>query len=102
LHSDPSGLKLPLFTPEELVGRTFLRSTDDGQTFRAKVVRKMIDNDSDNHQKIKFLLEIGEGDYDEIMAYNELSDLLERQNDEGLNDPNRAWIYKASQVMKGF
>jgi hypothetical protein len=94
LHSDPSDLKLPLFTPEELVGRTFLRSTDDGQTFRAKVVRKIVDNDSANHQKIKFLLEIGEGDYDEIMAYNELSDLLERQNDEELNDPNRAWIYK--------
>jgi hypothetical protein len=48
-HSDLSDLKLPLFTPEELVGKTFLRSTNDGQTFRAKVVRKIIDNDSDNH-----------------------------------------------------
>jgi hypothetical protein len=68
LHIDPSDLKLPLFTPEELVGRTSLGSTDDGQTLRAKIVGKIIDNASNNHHQIKFLLGTGEGDYDEIMA----------------------------------
>jgi hypothetical protein len=48
------------------------------KTFRAKVIRQIIGNDPANHQKIKFPLEIGEGDYDEIMMYNELSDLLKR------------------------
>jgi hypothetical protein len=88
LHTDPSDLKRPLFTPEELIGRTFLRETDDRQAFRAKIVRKILDNESKNHQKIKLLLEIGRGDYDEIMAYNELSEIIERQSDEELNNPN--------------
>jgi hypothetical protein len=41
-----------------------------------------MDNDSHNHQNIKFLLKIGAGEFDEIIAYNELSDLVEGQVNE--------------------
>jgi hypothetical protein len=101
LHTDPSDLKLSLFTPEELIERTFLRETDDRQCFRAKIVRNILDNESENHQKIKLLLKIEQGDYDEIMAYNELSDRIERQSDEELNNANRAWIYKGITGQEG-
>jgi hypothetical protein len=37
---DPSENKLPLLSPEELLGLTFLRDGDDGQKFRAKVVKQ--------------------------------------------------------------
>ncbi|KAI2503064.1 hypothetical protein MHU86_11412 [Fragilaria crotonensis] len=81
VNVDPSELKLPYFTPDELLNRTFLHEVD-GQRMRARVIRKIMDNDAHNHQNIKFLLEIGAGEHDEIIAYNELSDLVERQVNE--------------------
>ena len=60
-HKDPSSLKLPKFSPEELIGLTFLRETDDGQRYRARIVRKTLDNDAQNHEKIKFLVTLGNG-----------------------------------------
>jgi hypothetical protein len=34
---------------------------DDGQTYRAQIVRKQLDNDAANHERIKFLFTLGEG-----------------------------------------
>jgi hypothetical protein len=76
------------------MGVTFLRNTEDGQKVRAKIVRKINDDDAANHQNIKFLVELGDGDVDEIMAYAELSALVEEQRDEELRKPDRPWIYK--------
>ena len=95
LDIDPSVLMLPKLSPEELMGLTFIRESDDGQKLRAKVVRKINDDDAANHQNIKFLVEIGNGDVDEIIAYAELSDLVEAQREEELLNPDKAWIYKA-------
>ena len=64
LDINPSDLKLPRFSPEELLGKTFLRQLDDGKSYRAKVIRKILDQDAENHQNIKFLLEIGDGKFD--------------------------------------
>ena len=64
------------------MGLTFIRETEDGQKLRAKIVRKINDDDAANHQKIKFLVEVGNGDADEIMAYAELSALIEAQREE--------------------
>ncbi len=66
VNVNPSELKLPYFTPDELLNRTFLFEVD-GQQMRARVVRKIMDNDADNHQNIKFLLEIGPGEFDESL-----------------------------------
>jgi hypothetical protein len=76
LSIDPSGLRLPKLSPEELLGLTFIKEAD-GQKFRARVVRKINDDDAAEHQKIKFLVERGDGNLDEIMAYAELYDLIE-------------------------
>jgi hypothetical protein len=95
LSIDPSELVLPKIAPEDLMGVTFLRQTEDGQRVRAKIVRKINDDDAANHQKIKFLVELGGGDADEIIAYAELSALVEEQRDEEIRNPDRPWIYKA-------
>ncbi len=100
--SDVSGLdiaspelKLPHFSPDELLGLTFIRNMDDGTSCRAKVARKIVDNDAANHQKIKFLLELSDGTLEELIAYNELSDLIEQQHETELHQPDRAsWAFK--------
>jgi hypothetical protein len=54
-------LKLPHFSPDELLGFTFIRDMDDGSKYRAKVACKIVDNDAANHQKIKFLVKMPDG-----------------------------------------
>ena len=54
---------------------TILRPLDD-ELIWAKVVRKIMDRDAEDHQKIKFLLAMGDGKLEEIISYNELSDLV--------------------------
>ncbi len=101
VNVDPSKLKLPYFTPDKLLNRTFLHKVD-GQRMRARVLQKIIDIDVHNHQDIKFLLEIGAGKFDEIIAYNELSDLVERQvNEERSTDDISQWIYDDITAHQG-
>ena len=38
---DPTKIKLPKFSPEDLMGMTFLRKLDDGQVVRAEVIKKL-------------------------------------------------------------
>jgi hypothetical protein len=96
---DTSYLKLPKFSPEELIGKTFTREMDDGKTYYAKIVQKILDAEAENHQNIKFLVKIGEGDFDEIISYNELSALVEEQQDNQLENPTAAlWTF---QEIKG-
>jgi hypothetical protein len=64
---DTSSLKLLRFSPEELTGLTFTRELDDGKIYSAKIVQKIMDNDAANHEKIKFLVQIGDGELDEII-----------------------------------
>ena len=54
---------------------TVLKKVDD-DIVRAKVVQQIIDCDANNHQQIKFLLSLGDGALEEIISYNELSDLV--------------------------
>ena len=72
-YSEP--VQLLVFSPDELLGMTILRPVDD-ELVRAKVVRKIMDRDAENHQQIKFLLALGDGKLEEIISYNELNDLV--------------------------
>ena len=54
---------------------TVLREVDD-KILRAKVVRQIMDRNAENHQQIKFLLPLGDGELEDIISYNELSDLV--------------------------
>ena len=81
LCDNPPDAKLPQFTPEELLGISFLHKPEpDGETLRARVVRKIEERDATAERNIvKFLITIGDNDYDEIIAYNELCDIVEAQ-----------------------
>ena len=57
-----------------------MRDTPDDQKVRAKVIRKVLDRDAENHQNIKFLLSLGDDELEEIISYNELCDLVEDQH----------------------
>ena len=43
----------PKFSPEELIGMTFLKTSPDGEgdSMRANVVCQIMDRDADNHQQ---------------------------------------------------
>ena len=93
-YANPSSLNLPRFSPEEL--------TDDGQNkYRAKIVQKIIDNDAANHDKIKFLVKLGHGKYDEIIEFNELSVLAEAQHESEMDHPDIAWVFKDIKGLQG-
>ena len=68
-------VNLPMFSPDELLGMMVLCPVDDNLV-RTKVVRKIMDRDAKNHSQIKFLLALGDGQLEEIISYNELSDLV--------------------------
>jgi hypothetical protein len=71
-------VQLPRFSVTDLIGMTFLHDVDD-QKIRAKVVKQVNDRDAENHQRIKFLVSIGDDEIEELIAYNELSDIIEEQ-----------------------
>ena len=66
---------LPTFSPDELLGMTILKD-DGGEIVRAKVARKIMDRDAENHDQIKFLLALGDGQLEELISYHELSNLV--------------------------
>jgi hypothetical protein len=94
IAAEPSDLLLPEFSEDELLGQTHLREMEDGQWMRARVSRKTQDVDANNHQQIKFLIEVSEGTFDKIVACNELSDLIEKRNLEEAEDGSAGWAFK--------
>ena len=69
--------KLPTFSPEELIGKIFLRKDINGDLVKATVAKKILDRDAENHENIKFLVETG--DIEEVIAYTELCDIINEQ-----------------------
>ena len=92
---DPTALEVPKFSPDELLGLSFLRETDTGECFRAKITRKILDRDAQDHQAIKFLISIGDGELEEIISYNELSDIVERQHQAEEDGELDTWAYES-------
>ena len=75
---------------------------DDGTKYRATVTRKIVDNDAANHQHIKFLIELPDGKLEELIAYNELSDIIEQQHEAELHQNDSAsWAFKEIMAHQG-
>ena len=72
---------LPRFSPEELIGLTFLYDTGDGEKVRAKITKKVLDRDAENHERIKMLLSYDDDKVEELISYNELCDIVAQQHD---------------------
>ena len=101
LPADSGSLEVPKFSPAELLGLTFLRETEDGDVLRAKVSRKIMDRDAEDNQNIKFLITCGDGDYEEIISYNELSDIIEKQHEAEANGEIDTWAFKDIVAHEG-
>ena len=87
-------MNLPKFSPEELIGVTFLKEAEDGQVYRAEIVKKINDLDAQNHHNIKMIVKYSDDDIEEIMAYTELCDIIEDQMEREENNPEKLWIFK--------
>ena len=96
-----SVVRVITFSPEDLVGRTFLKQADeDGWCSRARIVRKVIELE-DNKEKIRFLVKLPEEDQDEILAYNEIIDIIADQYNEELQNTERKWMFKGITAHEG-
>src|SRR5210317_1850433 len=73
---------LPSLNPDDLLGMTLLTPPEpDGQKFRARIFRKIIDGDREDpsHDNVKFILKIDGKKADEIVGYNEVVNHLNKQ-----------------------
>jgi len=91
---DPAQIKLPRFTPDELLGLSFLQTLDDGQVVRAEVAQKLNDFDAKNHRELKFILKLGDGKIDELISYVELNDIISDMIDDEKVNPDNPFLYK--------
>jgi Reverse transcriptase (RNA-dependent DNA polymerase) len=97
--------RMPTIDPENLIGRTFLKETEkDGQRFRARIVRAIIDKDNEvkkDPQYIKFLCEIDGDTADEIISYNQILDYIERDNLDVENDTEQLYRFRRISAHQG-
>jgi hypothetical protein len=93
-------LKVPRFSPDELIDKTFVHTLDKEKSYRATIVRKIQDLDARNHANIKFLVELGDGAFDEILAYGTLSECIEDLEDEDLPSEKRSGLLLMSLNIK--
>jgi len=78
----PPTSNAPLIDITDLVGRTFLINQDDGERHRARIVDVISDHEDmveQDPERIKFLCSVGEKEKEELIAYNEILDYLQRQ-----------------------
>ena len=81
---DPSHTKpINEFDPDNLIGRTFLLPPQEiGERLRPKVTKKFVEEietaDGYRIPNINFILNIGEGEVEELITYNQLLDHLEQ------------------------
>jgi hypothetical protein len=101
LDDDDTSVKQRMVTidPKELIGSTLLKdSEEDGQRFRARIVRAVLENE-DNTKKdpsyLKFVCEIPNSPVDEMYTYNEILDFIERDKNDIEKDTKH---YTAHQV----
>jgi len=86
-------VRLPKFSPEELLGLTFLHELDDGQRVRATIVKKILDRDAENHERIKMLISYDDDKIEELILYNELSDIVAEQHEREENGEQEVFTF---------
>ena len=98
---DGKAFSVPTFDPDSLIGRTFLLNpNDNGETFHAKVKSPVINQQAQSpDEHLQFLLSVGEDQPDELVTYNHLMDLLQREVDKDIQDD--MWIFTEIIGHKG-
>jgi hypothetical protein len=92
--------RMPTIDPKDLIGRSFLQDTEaDVQRFCAKIVRAIIEKDSElkpDSYRIRFLCKLDGDTVDEIYTYNQILDLFERDNLD--SDYDTEQLYRFLQI----
>ena len=91
---------MPTFDPSDSIGRTFLLPPEEnGERHRAKVTRQVvaiIDQDNcQREEKIKFILDIGNGKVEELISYNQLFQHLENAQDHDMGMDQELYRFRA-------
>jgi hypothetical protein len=106
LDDDPNvKRRMVTIDPKDLIGRTFLKDTEeDGQRFRARVVRAVVDKEDElkkGSDYLKFICEIPNSTVDEILTYNEILDHIERDNNDIDNDTEQLYKFRRITSHQG-
>jgi hypothetical protein len=100
-NSDTEPATMMIIKPEDLIGRTFLTPPqDDGQCFRARIVEAVEDHQqrvTDNPKHIQFQCSVYNYQYEEIMAYNDIIERIEQDDDEDTT----VWKYQRITAHEG-
>ena len=91
---------MPTFDPSDLIGRTFLLPPqENGERHRAKVTRQVVEIiDQDNGQRLEnidFILDIGNGEVEELISYNQLLEHLENAQDHDMGMDQELYRFRA-------
>jgi hypothetical protein len=91
--------------PKDLIGRTFLQdSEDDGQRFRARVVRAVFDKEDElnkGSEYMTFICEVPNSTVDEILTYNEILDYIEGEENEIQNATEQLYKFRRISAHQG-
>ena len=60
-----------------------------------------MDKEAEDRKQVKFLIKIGDIELEELIRYNELSDIIKKQEVDELNPLDKVWTYKAIRVHQG-
>ena len=91
---------MPTFDPSDLIGRTFLLPPEEnGERHRAKVTRQVVEIiDQVKCQRIEninFILDIGNGEVEELISYNQLLEHLENAQDHDMGMDQELYRFRA-------
>ena len=72
---------------------TFLHNIGDGERVQAKIVKKILDQDAKNHNRIKMLTSYDDNRVKELIAYNELWNLVAEQHDKEASGEDKIFTF---------
>ena len=72
---------------------------------RAKIARKALDQDAENHERIKMLVSYDDDRIEEVVSYNTLCDIVAEQHEAEANGEQEVYtfneILECKRVKKG-
>ena len=102
-NRDSTSLPLqPEIKPDDLLGRTFLTpENEDGERFRATVIRKIIDGSREypTNDNIQYLLRIDGDRADQIVSYNEAIDQLNSYLQDDIDQETGEQEFKFREIL---
>ena len=94
-----NNVSMPIIHPEELIGKTFLFPQEDGQVHRATIIEAIKEHEyltENNPNFLKFKCSINDDLYEEVLAYHQILEYLEKATDNPV-----LWKFKSIVAHQG-